>query len=274
MPLLLMLWYNVVKRNWTIILMQTVLVQTVLNMSGNDQHSSSVSHNVSALKLPMAVDITGLQNDLQQVLKLNWPLHYNSSAYSGNWSSIALFSSDGKYDNIYAMPDEENSLRDTCALQRCPAIQKLMAQLNFKVISARLLNLAAGAVIKPHRDHCLGYEDGVFRIHFPIQTNPEVEFILNNERIMMLAGECWYINANYMHSVANNGTSDRVHLVIDGNRNAWTDAWFFKLADKERLITKQNRVLAAHEHELMLKELERMNTETSRKIIQEVKSGN
>ncbi len=27
MPLLLMLWCNVVKRNWTIILMQTVLVQ-------------------------------------------------------------------------------------------------------------------------------------------------------------------------------------------------------------------------------------------------------
>ncbi len=29
MPLLLMLWCNVVKRNWTIILMQTVLYGTI-----------------------------------------------------------------------------------------------------------------------------------------------------------------------------------------------------------------------------------------------------
>ncbi len=41
MPLLLMLWCNVVKRNWTIILMQTVLYQysTPINVT-----SDSVAH--------------------------------------------------------------------------------------------------------------------------------------------------------------------------------------------------------------------------------------
>ena len=89
------------------------------------------------------------------------------------------------------------------------------------------------AEIKPHRDYALGYEDGNFRLHIPIVTNSKVQFILDGAELTMLPGECWYTNVNYVHSVANLGESDRYHLVIDGERNEWSDELFFSLASEE-----------------------------------------
>ena len=48
-----------------------------------------------------------------------------------------------------------------------------------------------------------------------------MEFILNQVRILMNEGECWYLNVNRPHRVANHGTSDRIHLVIDCVVNDW-----------------------------------------------------
>jgi hypothetical protein len=53
------------------------------------------------------------------------------------------------------------------------------------------------------------------------------------KRLEMLAGECWYTNVNFVHSVANKSSQDRIHLVIDGERNDWSDQLFFSLAPKE-----------------------------------------
>ena len=49
----------------------------------------------------------------------------------------------------------------------------------------------------------------------------------------MRSGEAWYTNINLPHGVENNGTTNRVHLVIDCIRNDWSDALFFSLAPKE-----------------------------------------
>jgi hypothetical protein len=37
----------------------------------------------------------------------------------------------------------------------------------------------------------------------------------------MKEGECWYHNFNLPHRVANRGTADRVHLVLDCVLNDW-----------------------------------------------------
>ena len=42
----------------------------------------------------------------------------------------------------------------------------------------------------------------------------------------MQPGEAWYLNFNLPHSVANRGTTDRIHLVIDCVMNPWLDAFF------------------------------------------------
>jgi len=42
-----------------------------------------------------------------------------------------------------------------------------------------------------------------------------VEFYTDDERIVMQAGECWYVNFDLPHRLSNHGVSDRVHIVMD-----------------------------------------------------------
>jgi hypothetical protein len=50
--------------------------------------------------------------------------------------------------------------------------------------------------------------------------------MLGGQRVVMNEGECWYNDFNLPHSVANHGTTDRVHLVIDCVLNDWLRALF------------------------------------------------
>jgi hypothetical protein len=88
------------------------------------------------------------------------------------------------------------------------------------------MRLAAGSEILEHHDPGASYAEGFFRLHVPITTNPDVDFIVGGAGITMQAGECWYADFTLPHSVRNRGKSDRIHLVVDGRRNAWSDALF------------------------------------------------
>ncbi|WP_430404079.1 aspartyl/asparaginyl beta-hydroxylase domain-containing protein [Fluviicola sp.] len=76
-----------------------------------------------------------------------------------------------------------------------------------------------------------------------------------DERLIMLPGECWYTNVNFVHSVANRGTEDRVHLVIDGVRNEWTDELFFALAPESSFQSVREENLSRETIVRMLEEL-------------------
>lgn len=218
------------------------------------------------IQFPLYFDTNLLKNDINKVLSTNWIKHYNTNDYEGDWSSIALMSQGGKSENIYALPSNNDEVTFTEILDACQYFKEVINQFKFQKTSVRLLRLSVGAEIKPHKDYCLGYEDGCFRIHIPVITNDEVEFILDNERLIMKEGECWYINANFTHSVANRGTNDRIHLVIDGIRNEWTDVLFFKNAKKEGFEKKviQN---TKEEKEKIIQELRKMNTSVANKLI-------
>src|SRR5205085_2147315 len=85
----------------------------------------------------------------------------------------------------------------------------------------RLMRLTAGSMIKEHEDVALSFEDGTVRLHIPVVTNEAVDFRLNGTRTAMQAGSCWYLRLSDRHSVANRGTEDRVHLVVDAVVNDW-----------------------------------------------------
>jgi hypothetical protein len=53
------------------------------------------------------------------------------------------------------------------------------------------------------------------RIHVPVTGNPDVVFEVNRQRVDMAPGEAWYLRLADPHRVANQGATDRVHLVID-----------------------------------------------------------
>jgi len=62
------------------------------------------------------------------------------------------------------------------------------------------------------------------RIHIAVTTNPDVEFELNRSRVLLAPGEAWYLRLSDKHRVANKGSTDRVHLVIDALVNDWATA--------------------------------------------------
>ncbi|MCV9927640.1 aspartyl/asparaginyl beta-hydroxylase domain-containing protein [Flavobacterium sp. LS1R49] len=224
---------------------------------------------IRSIKFPIVFDKEKLQNDLKKIIDKNWIDHYNTNDYSGKWTSLALMSHNGKSDTIIALPNSDEKLVATEILDSCLYFKEILDGFLFEKTAVRLLQLAVGADIKPHSDHCLGYEDGSFRLHIPIITNSEVEFILDGTRLIMNEGECWYIDANFIHSVANRGTQDRIHLVIDGVRNQWTDNLFYNEASQDQFI-KPVPVMSEEQKQLMIAELHRMNTPMANQILKDL----
>ncbi len=174
-----------------------------------------------SLKLPLQFDVAKMQSDLAGILSEEFIPHFNTAFYQGDWSAVPLRSIGGRTDHIYPDPTAKNAFADTPLLARCPYIREVLAAIRCPQQAVRFLRLKTGSIIKEHRDHELGFEDGEVRLHIPVITNPQVEFVLNQIRVVMNEGECWYLNVNQPHRVANHGTADRIHLVIDCVVNDW-----------------------------------------------------
>lgn len=80
---------------------------------------------------------------------------------------------------------------------------------------AVLARMAPRSEIKRHRDRG-AVSATTHRIHLPIITNSGCLFTVEDETEHMAAGELWLIdNVDKYHSVANNGSEFRVHLIVD-----------------------------------------------------------
>lgn len=170
------------------------------------------------LSLPFDAELT--QSELLNI-KEEWLPHFNLAYYEGSWTGIALRSAEGKHTNIIPELMGEPKYRDTIYMARFPSVIKMLSELTCPVMSVRFLNLQAGAIIKEHTDEGLLFEQQEVRLHFPVFTNAGVEFYVDSERVTMNVGDCWYMNAHLPHSVANKGTIDRIHLVVDCKVNDW-----------------------------------------------------
>ena len=195
---------------------------------------------ISHLKLPYSFDQTALLHDLNTIAEGSWLPQIYKMNYDGEWTSIALFAPKGE-NNTFSFSSADNEMDETPILESCPYFKKVIASFECPLISARLLRLNAGARIKPHRDFKLGYENNNFRIHIPIITNELIDFILNGQRLEMKVGECWYTNVNFIHSVENRSSEDRIHLVLDFERNEWSDRLFFAQAPRAQFYLEDDQ---------------------------------
>ena len=220
----------------------------------------------SSIRLPFQFDAALLQEEMNACLDAAWRPHFNDRDYSGNWTSIALYSVSGKADDIMTFG---GVYQPTELLARCRYINGIIEKFRCEKQSVRLLNLAAGSVIHEHRDRGLGYSFGEFRVHIPLQTNPLVDFLVDKKRVDMQAGECWYADFDLPHSVNNRSNESRVHLVIDCIRNGWSDE-LFRQAGYD--FSAEKRGPDKETIQRMIAELERMNSETSKAMIAELKS--
>lgn len=182
----------------------------------------SPAARITHRRLPLNFDAAGLKSDLIQLEAGGWIAHFNAGYHDGGWTGVGLRAVGGDAQALF--PPADADYADTPLLAGCPHIRAALAELRCPVGAVRLLRLAAGGIIREHRDDRLGLADGSARLHIPVITNPEVEFYLDGTRVPMAEGECWYLDFSLPHRVQNLGTTDRVHLVVDCRADDWLRA--------------------------------------------------
>jgi quercetin dioxygenase-like cupin family protein len=215
-------------------------------------------------RLNLPFDTNAMQTEIAQ-LGHQWQEHFNTFYYEGSWTVLALRSPGGSHTNITPDLITDTDFRDTSFMPHFPSVSRLISSLDCPVMAVRFLKLEAGAVIKQHRDNELAFEKGEARLHFPVITNPQVLFYIEDERVPLQEGEAWYINANLPHQVSNEGPTDRIHLVIDCKVNDWL-AGVINGAD--RISSKEEHTKNDLPH--IISELRLQNTAASNKLATEL----
>jgi quercetin dioxygenase-like cupin family protein len=222
------------------------------------------------LQLPFHFEVNRLQQEVKQLANHQWLLHYQQKQYEGEWSAIPLRSINGATDSILVSPEENAVYKDTAFLTASPYCQEVLSHFQCPLLAVRLLKLNAGAFIKEHRDADLCYEKGEIRVHIPVTTNPNVEFYLDQERMRLQEGECWYMNFNLPHTISNNSDTDRVHLVIDAVVNDWVKDLFTQPSPHKKEIEEPGYDDATKKQ--IIAQLRQLNTETGNRLADEMEA--
>lgn len=171
---------------------------------------------IKYLQTPHHFDAARMKAEVAALSSGNWKAHYNKKHYDGDWTILPLRSILGNLDNAVSIHAGAGMrYQDTVLLRACPYLASVIDSFACEKTSVRLMKLNAGALIKEHTDHDMHMEAGEARLHIPVQTNPEVAFYIQEDRIPMQEGECWYLNLSLPHRVHNAGDTDRIHLVVD-----------------------------------------------------------
>jgi hypothetical protein len=174
-------------------------------------------------RLPITFDVAPLLAEVATLEERRWVSHFNANYHDGGWQGAALRSPGGDAGRLY--PDAGGGAqRDTELMAACPQIAAQLRRIESPLRSVRILRLAAGSVIREHRDDDLLPEAGEARLHVALATNEDVEFYVDNARVILLPGECWYLDLSRPHRVQNRGRQDRIHLVIDCALDDWLAA--------------------------------------------------
>jgi hypothetical protein len=130
-------------------------------------------------------------------------LRFNELPAEGNEAAILDEHESVWYPAIDALP------------QARPLIFGLMARVEGERLGRCLITrLAPGRSIAPHEDggsHAAYYE----RFHIALQSTPGTLFRCGGETVHMPPGSVWWFNNSVEHEVVNNGSDDRIHLIVD-----------------------------------------------------------
>lgn len=192
-----------------------------------------------AVRLPLLFDPERLQAELHAIQPEEWISHYNNKEYEGDWAVAPLRSVAGHPSVIYAVSGArlDGFYRNTPLLERCPYLKEVLSGFQCPVGAARLMRLGAGARILEHADDMGAAEYEEFRLHIPVQTNEAVSFWVDHKLVPMKPGELWYADFSLRHSVENNGSADRIHLVLDCVCNEWLGGMIRHSSEIEAIVS-------------------------------------
>ncbi|MEO8765022.1 MAG: aspartyl/asparaginyl beta-hydroxylase domain-containing protein [Ginsengibacter sp.] len=225
-------------------------------------------------------DAVHMQDEVRRIEAELWKPHYNAKHYEGSWATLPLRSINGSTDNhtsIQASSLQKNmAYMDTSFLDSCTYLQSVLTFFECEKMSVRLMRLGPGAFIKEHTDHEMSFEDGEARFHIPVITNDKVDFFIEDEKIFMKEGECWYLNLSLKHRVNNFGDTSRIHLVIDCKVNEWIKNLLSKDPEiKKEIFEKQEEITySADDKTKIIRQLRLMGTPVSNELADKMETGN
>jgi hypothetical protein len=173
----------------------------------------SPSSDLVAVRLPRNYDVELLQRDLrtlQEVQRAPQPGPY----HKGEWTGIALYSMGGKQSTFPSAAGTDH-YQETEELQRAPYFKQVLDDLKCPKEVVRILFLPPEGHIKDHFDFHTSFQFGLLRLHIPVVTHPDVVFFIDGQRMTWKPGELWYGDFSKVHSIKNNSSIVRVHMVID-----------------------------------------------------------
>ena len=158
-------------------------------------------------QLPVNFDAEKLTAEISQFSDSDWRPH--PQGFPGNFS-LSLISVGGNPSNDSVI----GAMSPTPFLQHCPYLQQLLATFKTVFGRTRLMKIGGNAEVSEHVDTNYYWLQRV-RVHFPIITFPEVNFICGEHSVNMAAGEVWIFDTWRRHNVINPTQKDRIHLVAD-----------------------------------------------------------
>jgi Sulfotransferase family/Aspartyl/Asparaginyl beta-hydroxylase len=159
------------------------------------------------LQLPVLFDAARLAEEVAAMPAGAWRPH--PQGYPGN-DALPLITTNGDP----ASDARDGAMGPTPLLLSAPYLLQVLETLGATWGRSRLMRLSGAAEVTPHVDTDYYWREHM-RIHVPIVTQPSVRFLCGSEEVNMGPGECWIFDTWSVHSVQNDATRARIHLVAD-----------------------------------------------------------
>jgi uncharacterized protein (TIGR03032 family) len=159
------------------------------------------------VKLPLRFDAGRLAAEVAAFGEEDWRPH--PQGHPGN-SALPLIAADGDP----ADDATKGPMRPTPHLARCPYLRQVLASFDAVLGRTRLMRLDGNAEATAHADTNYYWMQRA-RIHVPVVTQPEVQFLCGDRAVHMAAGEAWIFDTWKVHNVLNPNPTRRIHLVAD-----------------------------------------------------------
>lgn len=167
------------------------------------------------IRLPLVFDVERLKHEVLAVGEDQWRPH--PQGHPGNSALPLIAAGDDPTNDSTVGP-----MAPTPNLGGCEYLRQVLASFQTVLGRTRLMRLDGNTEATLHVDTNYYWAERV-RIHVPIVTSPEIEFLCNGKSLHMPEGEAWIFDAWRRHNVLNTTGDRRIHLVADtvGSSRFW-----------------------------------------------------
>ncbi len=165
-------------------------------------------------RLPVMFDAERLREEVERFAPNAWRAH--PQGFEGN-SAMILVAANGEIND-----DLKGVMKPTPHLINSPYLQQVLASFNTVVGRSRLMRIGPQRGVSSHVDINYYWHNRT-RVHVPIITHPDIQFVCDDKRVHMAAGEAWIFDNWKTHEVINPTATTRTHLVFDtvGSASFW-----------------------------------------------------